>query len=132
MSIVAQASKKRVEPETAEVRVLGRGLRARRGVRLTLRTVREAAGKTQADVGEAARIDQGDVSRLETRGNLDDCQVETLRRYVVALGGELELVAVFGDKKIILTGSSARDADPAPKKPSQRTGPRAGARGSRR
>jgi transcriptional regulator with XRE-family HTH domain len=75
---------------------------------LTLRTVREAIGKTQADVGEASRIDRGDISRLETRDTLDECQVETLRRYVVALGGELELVAVFGDKKIILTGSSAR------------------------
>jgi hypothetical protein len=31
-----------------------------------------------------------------------------VRRYVVALGGELELVAVFGDRKIILTGSCAR------------------------
>lgn len=131
MSNVAQASRKRVELEPAEVRVLGRGLRARRGVHLTLRTVREAVGKTQADVGEASRIDQGDISRLETRGTLDDCQVETLRRYVVALGGELELVAVFGDKKIILTGSSARDVDPPSNKPLQRTGPRARARGSR-
>lgn len=77
-------------------------------------------------------MDQGDISRLETRGTLDDCQVETIRRYVVALGGELELVAMFGDKKIILTGSSARDADPSPNKPLQRTGPRAGARGSHR
>lgn len=93
--------------------------------------MREAAGKTQADVGQAARIDQGDISRLEARGTLDDCQVETLRRYVVALGGELEIVAVFGDKKIILTGSSARDVDPPSKKPLQRTGPRAGARCSR-
>lgn len=108
------------------------GAPARRGVHLTLRTVREAAGKTQTEVGEAARIGQADISRLENRGTLDDCQVETLRRYVVALGGELELVAVFGDKKIILTGSSARDADPPPDKPVQRTAPRAGVRGSRR
>ena len=129
---MAQASKKKLDPEPAEVRVLGRGLRARRGVHLTLRTVREAVGKTQADVGEASRIDQGDISRLETRETLDECQVETLRRYVVALGGELELVAVFGDKKIILTGSSARDAGPGSNKPSPRTGPRSRARGSRR
>lgn len=129
---MAQATRKRAEPQAPEVRVLGRGLRARRGVHLTLRGVREATGKTQADVGKASRIDQGDVSRLETRPTLDDCQVETLRRYVVALGGELELVAVFGDKKIVLTGSTARDADPPSNKPSQRTRPRAGARGSRR
>ena len=128
---MAQATRKRVESEPPQVRVLGRGLRARRGVRLTLRGVREATGKTQADVGKASRIDQGDVSRLETRLTLDECQVETLRRYVVALGGELELVAVFGDKKIVLTGSSARDVDPPSASPSKRTAPRARARSSR-
>ena len=132
MSIVAQTSRKRVESEPVEVRVLGRGLRARRGVHLTLRTVREATGKTQAEVGDASRIDQGDISRLETRSTLDDCQVETLRRYVVALGGELELVAVFGDRKIILTGSSARDVDPPSNKPLQRKGSRRSAPRSRR
>ena len=91
-----------------------------------------ASIRTSPCFGVASRIDQGDISRLETRGTLDDCQVETLRRYVVALGGELELVAVFGDKKIILTGSSARDVDPPSSKPLQRTGPRARTRGSRR
>jgi hypothetical protein len=90
-----------VEP----VRVLGRGLRAQRGVRLTIRTVREAAGKTQIDVAQTARMDQADVSRLEGREDLSECQVSTLQRYVAALGGHLELVAAFGDKKIILTGT---------------------------
>jgi hypothetical protein len=79
-------------------------LRAQRGVHLTLRAVREAAGKTQVEVRESSGIDQADISRLESRENLDDCQVSTLQRYVVALGGRLELVAAFGDKKIILTG----------------------------
>lgn len=128
---MAQATRKRVEPVAPEVRVLGRGLRARRGVHLTLRGVREAAGKTQADVEKASRIDQGDISRLETRPTFDECQVETLRRYVIALGGELELVAVFGDKKIVLTGSSARDAAAPPAEPPKRTGKRLRARGSR-
>jgi transcriptional regulator with XRE-family HTH domain len=71
---------------------------------LTLRTIRDAVGKTQADVARESQIDQGDVSRLENRSDLDDCQVATLRRYVEALGGKLELVASFGDKKIALVG----------------------------
>lgn len=129
---MAHATRKRVEPAAPEVRVLGRGLRARRGVHLTLRGVREATGKTQADVGRASRIDQGDISRLETRPTFDECQVETLRRYVVALGGELELVAVFGDRKIVLTGSSARDVDPPSNKPLQRASSRSSAPRSRR
>ena len=49
------------------VRVLGRGVHARRGVRLTLRVLREAAGKTQADLATLTQIDQADVSRLERR-----------------------------------------------------------------
>jgi hypothetical protein len=43
---------------------------------------------------------------LEARKNLYDCQASTLQRYLAALGGRLELVAVFGDKKIILTGAA--------------------------
>jgi hypothetical protein len=99
--------KRRSEPDAGPVRVLGRGLRAQRGVRLTLRAVREATGKTQVEVREASHIDQADISRLEARGSLDDCQVSTLQRYVAALGGRLDVVAVFADKKIILTGVDA-------------------------
>jgi transcriptional regulator with XRE-family HTH domain len=109
---MSEARKRREEPRP-EVRVLGRGLRARRGVHLTLRAVREAVGKTQVEIADASAIDQGDVSRLEARESLDECQVDTLRRYVAALGGELDLVATFGDKKISLTGST-RDAVGSP------------------
>lgn len=95
------------ENDNAEpVRVLGRGLRARRGVRMTLRTLRDAAGFTQVAVSEKSGIDQADVSRLENRAELDDCQVATLQRYVNALGGELELVAKFGEKRITVVGTS--------------------------
>jgi hypothetical protein len=37
-------------------------------------------------------MDQGDVSRLEQR---EDAKLSTLRRYVGALGGRLELVVVL-------------------------------------
>ena len=62
-------------------------------------------------------------------GALDDCQVSTLQRYILALGGRLDLVAVFGDKKIILTGADAKvlNASPA-SKALQRTGRRTGRR----
>ncbi|HEV3075573.1 MAG TPA: addiction module protein [Thermoanaerobaculia bacterium] len=78
--------------------------RAQRGVHLTMRTLREAAGKTQTEVAEASMIDQAGLSRLESRDNLADCQVSILQRYVAALGGQLELVAAFGNKRIILSG----------------------------
>jgi Helix-turn-helix domain len=101
---MSQATKQRVGRDVEPVRVLGRGLRAQRGVRLTMRTLREGAGKTQTEVAEASMIDQADISRLESRENLADCQVSTLQRYVAALGGQLELVAAFGNKRIILSG----------------------------
>lgn len=85
------------------MRVLGRGIGAKRGVRLTLRGIREGVGLKQIEVAESSGIDQGDVSRLEARSDFDDCQVGTLRRYVAALGGELEIVATFGNKKITIT-----------------------------
>lgn len=98
------SARRHLSPETEPVRVLGRGLRAQRGVRLTMRVVREAAGKTQVDVAAQSQMDQADVSRLESREEFDDCQVSTLQRYVTALGGNLELVAAFGNKKIVLCG----------------------------
>jgi hypothetical protein len=49
-------------------------------------------------------MDQADISRLESRESFDDCQVSTLQRYLSAIGGRLEIVAAFGDKKIIVTG----------------------------
>jgi hypothetical protein len=123
---MSQASKRRSEPNDGPVRVLGRGLGAQRGVRLTLRALREGAGKTQIDVRDSSRIDQGDISRLEARETFDDYQVSTLQRYLSALGGELELVAVFGDRKIIVTGAyPTRLADSPEDAPSPKRGRRA-------
>ena len=101
------AAQRRCESEVESVRVLGRGLRAQRGVHLTMRTLREAAGKTQIDVATASQINQADVSRLESREDFDDYQVSTLRRYVAALGGQLEIVAAFGNKRIVISGVRA-------------------------
>ena len=68
-------------------------------VALPLWLLRGAGYKTQADVAAASGIAQGDISKLEKRERLDDVRVGTLRRYVEALGGELELVAKFGERR---------------------------------
>jgi hypothetical protein len=98
-------SRRKQEAEHEPVRVLGRGLRAQRGVRLPLRVVREGTGKTQVELASLSKMDQGDISRLERRADFDDCQVATLRRYIEALGGNLELTATFGSKKITISGA---------------------------
>jgi hypothetical protein len=112
---MSQAHKRRAEPEADPVRVLGRGLRAQRGIHLTLRAIREAVGRTQVEVADSSNMDQGDISRLETRSDFDDCQVDTLQRYIAALGGRLELVAVFGEKKISVSGVGRPTETPANK-----------------
>jgi DNA-binding XRE family transcriptional regulator len=73
----------------------------REDLELNLRAVRELAGKTQSDVATAAGASQGEISSAERRS---DHLVSTLRRYVHALGGELEVVARFGDEAVKLRG----------------------------
>lgn len=68
---------------------------------LNLRELREAAGKTQIEVAGLVEVTQSQLSRLEKR---DDHKLSTLRRYVEALGGEVEVVAVLGNKRVTLVG----------------------------
>ncbi len=67
---------------------------------LTLQELRRGLSKTQVDVAKTAEMTQSELSRLESRG---DHRISTLRRYVEALGGELEVTAVFGGRRVKLT-----------------------------
>lgn len=62
-------------------------------------------------VNDHALARGGELSRLENRSSLDETQVATLGRYVAALGGQLELVARFGEKRIVLAGVSQSASD---------------------
>ena len=68
---------------------------------MNLAAVRELVGRSQTEVAEAMGSSQSEVSRSERR---EDHLVSTLREYVRALGGELELTARFGDKSVRLRG----------------------------
>jgi hypothetical protein len=68
---------------------------------MSLGELRKLAGVTQVDAAGAMAMDQGQLSRFERQ---EDRKLSTLRRYVEALGGELEVVAVLGDKRIVLRG----------------------------
>jgi hypothetical protein len=68
---------------------------------MDLREMRKLVGKTQQDVAKLARMAQSELSKTERRA---DHRLSTLRRYVRALGGDLEVVANFGDKRIRLHG----------------------------
>lgn len=66
---------------------------------MDLRGLRELAGKTQQDVAALVDQSQGQVSETERR---KDMRLSTLRRYVEALGGQLEIAARIGRKRIRL------------------------------
>jgi hypothetical protein len=66
---------------------------------LTLKAMRQDLELTQSEVGRSADMTQSELSRLESRS---DHLTSTLRRYVEALGGELEITAVFGDRRVKL------------------------------
>jgi DNA-binding XRE family transcriptional regulator len=69
---------------------------------MDLRELRVAAGMTQEQMAEALRSAQSEVSRLEKR---EDYRLSTLREYVHALGGELEITAAFGKRRVRLRAS---------------------------
>jgi predicted transcriptional regulator len=66
---------------------------------LTLKAMRQELELTQVEVGRSAAMTQSELSRLEARS---DHLTSTLRRYVEALGGKLEITAVFGDRRVKL------------------------------
>ena len=67
-----------------------------------LRELREEMGLTQVEVAKRLNVSQNRVSRLET-GDLEHSQIDTLRRYVEAVGGSLRIEAVIGNSHIPLT-----------------------------
>jgi DNA-binding XRE family transcriptional regulator len=70
-------------------------------LKMDLAELRQAAGQTQQDLAQVVKMTQSQLSRLEKR---DDHLISTLRRYVKALGGDLEVVAVIGNQRISLHG----------------------------
>lgn len=81
----AERVRKRVEAELLE---------------MNLGELRRELGVTQSEIAAAADMTQGELSKLERR---DDHLVSTLRKCVRALGGELEITAVVGNKRVKLT-----------------------------
>ncbi len=73
---------------------------------LRLREVRAACELTQEALAERLQIDQPNVSRLERR---TDMHVSTLADYIAALGGRLEILAVFPEGTVRIAQFGGRD-----------------------
>ncbi len=93
-----QEVRKRLEPDddaVAEARAYHDALiRAYR-----LAEVRRELRLTQAEVARAMGVSQSRVSAIE-RGEVSRSEIDTLRAYVAALGGQVEVIARFGDRSL--------------------------------
>ena len=66
-----------------------------------LQEIRKTRCANQASLADQMGISQSRVSRIE-RGELDHTELSTLRAYVAALGGTIEIVANFGDERLVV------------------------------
>jgi hypothetical protein len=99
MAELSEARRRKVEARAAELAA----------EEMSLRDLRRAHRLTQARVGKALKIGQDGVSRLEQRSDL---LISTLRNYVEAMGGDLQLIARFPDRPAVaVTGLAAMESD---------------------
>ncbi|HVT06655.1 MAG TPA: helix-turn-helix transcriptional regulator [Polyangia bacterium] len=70
-----------------------------KGPAMNLQQLREHVRQTQGAVARRAAVSQPQLSRVEGRR---DHLVSTLRKYVRALGGDVQVVAEIGTERIVL------------------------------
>ena len=64
---------------------------------MPLHELRKAQALSQETLAKALNINQAAVSKMERR---TDMYISTLRNYIQAMGGELEIIATFPDGQI--------------------------------
>jgi hypothetical protein len=83
----------------------------------SLRQLRKVAGKAQTDIAAALKIKQPSVSKIERQA---DMYLSTLRSYVKAVGGELELVVHLPSRPALhLHSLGDMLPEPAPTRPNR-------------
>ena len=78
---------------------------------MALEELRDALRMTQQELAQALHVDQSAVSKLEHR---TDMYVSTLRRCIAAMGGELEICAVFPQGTVRIRQFERPPADDLP------------------
>ena len=72
--------------------------------------VRQAFPLTQDTLARTLNVKQAEISKIENRA---DMLMSTLRNFVQAMGGDLEVRAVFPDRAIEISTFSSLSAKPA-------------------
>lgn len=80
---------------------------------LPLQELRQARELSQQELAEVLGLNQATVSKLERR---TDMYLSSLRRFVEAMGGELEISANFPDGKVRIQLFEDLDAEKEPVK----------------
>ena len=91
--------RKQRSPER-EARIQERIARESARINYTLAQLRTARKYTQTQLAEVLDVPQNAVSKVEHR---TDVYLSTLRSYIEAMGGRLEIRALFPDAEIVIT-----------------------------
>ena len=75
---------------------------------LPFQQLRRAKELSQAKLAAALHVNQAAISKLERR---TDMYINTLRSYIKAMGGDLEIVAKFPDGEVRISNFSDRSAE---------------------
>ena len=78
---------------------------------MPLQELRRARELSQTRIAEMMEIAQSEVSKIERR---TDLYLSTLRSYIEAMGGELEIIARFPDGAVRVNQFKDVDEAPAP------------------
>ena len=68
---------------------------------MSLHELRKASGVTQVELANRLKVSQNRVSRIE-RGDIERAQLDTLRKYIEAVGGELRVEVEIGDERFLI------------------------------
>ena len=82
---------------TPKARARSQALAKRMMADMALGDLRRARVTTQAKLGKALKVNQAAVSKLERR---TDMYISTLRSYVEAMGGRLDIIARFNEGSV--------------------------------
>ncbi|HYI25280.1 MAG TPA: helix-turn-helix transcriptional regulator [Thermomicrobiales bacterium] len=93
--------RRRMHPVDEEALQLARQLQQAEIRAYKLAEIRQATGMNQNDVARRIGVSQSRISRMES-GDIERAGLATIRDYIEALGGELEVVATFDNERIVI------------------------------
>ena len=77
---------------------------------MPLHELRQAKALSQIKLAESLHVNQAAISKMEHR---TDMYISTLRDYIQAMGGDLEIVAKFPEGSVIITNFTSIESEEA-------------------